>query len=167
MLIEIDPGPFDLILDKARDPGGLFGHMSVHGHKKGPEEIGQHFLVSPGAVDELVPHSAEESFVFPGNAGMKNVAVRGDLIMLQDVANLPAREMDEPYLGLIRSVIKVVLDLSGLVEDHVAGRDDDLLIVQYKVALTGRDIYDLPVHPAPWPQGGKLGPCIKLIGPCA
>ena len=98
---------------------------------------------------------------------MKDVAVCGDLILFQDISHFPACEMDEPYLGLIGAVVEIVLDLSGLVEDHVSGRHDDLPVVQYEVAFPGRYIYDLPVHPAPGPQGRKFGPGIKLIGPCA
>ena len=62
-----------------------------------------------------------------------------------------AREMDEPYPRLVLTLIEIVLHLFGLIEDHVAGRDNDLFAIQDIMSLSGCYIDDLPVHPASGP----------------
>ena len=97
---------------------------------------------------------------------MKDVAVCGDLIVLEDVSDLPPCEVNEPYLCLVFAKIEIILHLFRLIEDHVSGRHDDFPAVKNKMSLSCRYVNDLPVHPAPWPQSREFGPGVKLISSC-
>ena len=163
MLLKIAPGPLDLVPDKAGDRRHVFGHVPVHGHQKLPEQVRQHLLIAPRAVHKLIPHPAKQLLVLPGQPRVKDIAVRRDAVVLQDVADFAPREVDEPHLRPISAKIVIILHLFGLIQDHVAGRNDDFLPVQHKMSLPRRYINDLPVHPALRPQSRKLGPRVQLI----
>jgi hypothetical protein len=57
-----------------------------------------------------------------------------------------------------------MLLFTRLEEDHVAGRDDDILVVDYKMALACGYVYKLPVDTTSRTPGRKLGPAVELVG---
>ena len=127
MLVKKRPRPINLILNKARDPRRILRHAAVHGHQKLPEQIGEHLLIAPRTAHQLIPHPAEEILVLPRNAGVEDVPIRRDLIMPENIADLPPRKVDKPHLGLVFAKIEIILHLLGLKQNHAPRRHNDFL----------------------------------------
>ena len=64
--------------------------------------------------------------------------------------------MDPVYLGHVFSKIFIVHLLPRLIQNHIAGSDNDVPSVNIEMRLAGGNIQQLPVNSAVSPPGGKL-----------